>query len=139
MSESSSDIAIQVEGLGKRFEIAADDAGYKLLTETIADRVKSRGRRPKSKEFWALRDINFEVPRGGTLGIIGHNGAGKSTLLKILSRITPPTAGRAEPHARVGALLEVGPGFHPELTGRENIFLNDAILNMSRQEIIRRF
>ncbi len=131
----SRDIAIRVEELGKRFEIGDDEAGYKLLTETITDRVKAFGRRPRRKEFWALRDVNFEVPRGETLGIIGHNGAGKSTLLKILSRITPPTEGRAFLGGRVGALLEVGTGFHPELTGRENIFLNGAILNMSRAEI----
>jgi homopolymeric O-antigen transport system ATP-binding protein len=135
----SSDIAIRVENLGKRFEIGDEQAGYKLLTETITDRVKSFGRRPKRKEFWALRNIDFEVPRGETLGIIGHNGAGKSTLLKILSRITPPTEGQAALGGRVGALLEVGTGFHPELTGRENIFLNGAILNMSRAEITRKF
>ena len=135
----STEIAISVEHLGKRFEIGDDEAGYKLLTETIADRVKSFGRRPKLKEFWALRDVNFEVPRGQTLGIIGRNGAGKSTLLKILSRITPPTEGRAVLRGRVGALLEVGTGFHQELTGRDNIFLNGAILNMSRAEISRKF
>jgi lipopolysaccharide transport system ATP-binding protein len=135
----SQDIAIRVENLGKRFEIGDDEAGYKLLTETISDRVKSFGRRPKRREFWALRGIDFEVPRGETFGIIGHNGAGKSTLLKILSRITPPTEGRAVLGGRVGALLEVGTGFHPELTGRENIFLNGAILNMSRAEITRKF
>ena len=135
----SRDIAIEVEGLGKRFDIGDDQAGYMLLTESIAQRVKSLGRRPSRKEFWALRDINFEVERGKTLGVIGHNGAGKSTLLKILSRITPPTEGRAHLRGRVGALLEVGTGFHPELTGRENIFLNGAILNMKRREIISRF
>jgi lipopolysaccharide transport system ATP-binding protein len=135
----SADIAIRVENLGKRFVIGDDEAGYKLLTETITDRVKSFGRRPKGKEFWALRHVDFEVPRGKTLGIIGHNGAGKSTLLKILSRITPPTEGTARLAGRVGALLEVGTGFHPELTGRENIFLNGAILSMSRAEISRKF
>jgi lipopolysaccharide transport system ATP-binding protein len=135
----SRDVAISVEDLGKRFEIGDDEAGYKLLTETIAERVKSLGRRPKSREFWALRNVNFEVQRGETLGIIGHNGAGKSTLLKILSRITLPTEGRAVLRGRVGALLEVGTGFHQELTGRENIFLNGAILSMSREEISRKF
>ncbi len=135
----SRDVAIEVEGLGKRFEIGDDQAGYMLLTESIAQRVKALGRRPAKKEFWALRDINFEVERGKTLGVVGHNGAGKSTLLKILSRITPPTEGRAHLRGRVGALLEVGTGFHPELTGRENVFLNGAILNMKRREIIDRF
>src|SRR6185312_3851009 len=109
------------------------------LTETVTDRFKSIGQRKQDREFWALQDIDFELERGGTLGIIGHNGAGKSTLLKILSRITPPTTGEARLHGRVGALLEVGTGFHPELTGRENVFLNGAILNMKRTDIQRRF
>ena len=133
------EVAVAVSGLGKRYEIGADEAGYMLLTERLTERVKSLGRRPKTEEFWALRDINFEVRRGETMGIIGHNGAGKSTLLKILSRITPPTEGEARLRGRVGALLEVGTGFHPELTGRENVFLNGAILNMKRQDIQRRF
>jgi lipopolysaccharide transport system ATP-binding protein len=134
-----SDIAIEVSELGKRFEIGHDQAGYMLLTETLAARAKSLGRRPPRREFWALQDINFEVERGETFGVIGHNGAGKSTLLKILSRITSPTVGEARLRGRVGALLEVGTGFHPELTGRENVFLNGAILNMKRSEIRARF
>jgi lipopolysaccharide transport system ATP-binding protein len=133
------DLAIEVKGLGKRFEIGATRGGYQLLTENITQRVKALGRRPPSREFWALREIDFEVKRGETFGIIGHNGAGKSTLLKILSRVTPPTEGRARLVGRVGALLEVGTGFHPELTGRENIFLNGAILNMKRREIAAKF
>ena len=135
----ANEIAIEVNDLSKRYEIGGDQAGYLLLTERITERLKTFGRRPKPQEFWALRDINFEVHRGETLGVIGHNGAGKSTLLKILSRITPPTTGEAKLHGRVGALLEVGTGFHPELTGRENVFLNGAILNMKRREIQSRF
>jgi lipopolysaccharide transport system ATP-binding protein len=135
----STDVAVEVRGLGKRYEIGADQGSYMLLTERLTQRVKSLGRRQPSEEFWALRDVGFEVKRGETMGIIGHNGAGKSTLLKILSRITPPTEGEALLRGRVGALLEVGTGFHPELTGRENVFLNGAILNMKRQEIQRRF
>jgi lipopolysaccharide transport system ATP-binding protein len=135
----SSDLAIDAGGIGKRFEIGESQGGYQLLTETITERVKSLGRRPRTREFWALRDVDFEVKRGETFGIIGHNGAGKSTLLKILSRITPPTEGEVRLRGRVGALLEVGTGFHPELTGRENIFLNGAILNMRRREIATKF
>jgi homopolymeric O-antigen transport system ATP-binding protein len=135
----SGDVAIEVKGLGKRFEIGAAAGGYMLLTEQITERFRRRGRPPKTQEFWALQDIDFEVKRGETFGVIGHNGAGKSTLLKILSRITPPTTGEARLHGRVGALLEVGTGFHPELTGRENVFLNGAILNMKRTDIQRRF
>jgi lipopolysaccharide transport system ATP-binding protein len=133
------DIAVEAQGLGKRYRIGPDQAGYLLLTERITERIKSFGRRPKLQEFWALRDVDFEVKRGETMGIIGHNGAGKSTLLKILSRITPPTEGEARLRGRVGALLEVGTGFNPELTGRENVFLNGAILDMKRHEIRRRF
>jgi lipopolysaccharide transport system ATP-binding protein len=131
--------AIEVKGLGKRFEIGAAPGGYMLLTEQITERVRRRGRKPKMQDFWALQEIDFEVQEGETFGVIGHNGAGKSTLLKILSRITPPTVGEARLRGRVGALLEVGTGFHPELTGRENVFLNGAILNMRRAEIQRRF
>jgi lipopolysaccharide transport system ATP-binding protein len=134
-----SDTAIEVRGLGKRYEIGVEQAGYMLLTERITERLKSLGRGQRTEEFWALRDVDFEVKRGETMGIVGHNGAGKSTLLKILSRITPPTEGEARLRGRVGALLEVGTGFHPELTGRENIFLNGAILDMRRQEIQSRF
>jgi lipopolysaccharide transport system ATP-binding protein len=134
-----SDVAIEVTGLGKRYQIGVDQAGYMLLTERITERLKSLGRGQRTEEFWALRDVDFEVKRGETMGIVGHNGAGKSTLLKILSRITPPTEGEARLRGRVGALLEVGTGFHPELTGRENVFLNGAILDMRRQEIQKRF
>jgi lipopolysaccharide transport system ATP-binding protein len=131
--------AIEVQDLGKRFQIGSERASYMLLTERITERFKSLGRKAPQEEFWALRHIDFEVKEGDTLGIIGHNGAGKSTLLKILARITPPTEGTARLRGRVGALLEVGTGFHPELTGRENVFLNGAILNMKRQEIRQKF
>lgn len=135
----SRDLAIDVKGLGKRFEIGTSQGGYQLLTESISERFRSRGRRAASREFWALREIDFQVEAGETFGIIGHNGAGKSTLLKILARVTPPTEGEARLRGRVGALLEVGTGFHPELTGRENIFLNGSILNMKRKEILAKF
>jgi ABC-type polysaccharide/polyol phosphate transport system, ATPase component len=135
----SADAAIEVKGLGKRFDIGTESGQYMLLTEQITERLRTLGRRAKTQEFWALQDVDFEVKQGETFGVIGHNGAGKSTLLKILSRITPPTTGEARLRGRVGALLEVGTGFHPELTGRENVFLNGAILNMGRTEIQQRF
>jgi len=144
------DIAIRVEDLGKRYRIGAAPERYKTLRDTIVAGVNApinRLRRGSSltatsKEastIWALRNISFEVTQGQVLGIVGRNGAGKSTLLKILSRVTEPTVGSAEIHGRVGSLLEVGTGFHPELTGRENIYLNGAILGMKRLEIDRKF
>lgn len=138
------DIAIKVEGLGKRYRIGERRAPYRTLRETIVEigRMPFKGSgiaRKRRDTFWALRDVNLEVRRGEVLGVIGRNGAGKSTLLKILSRITEPTTGRVEICGRLGSLLEVGTGFHPELTGRENIFLNGAILGMKRIEISRRF
>ena len=133
-----SDIAIRVESLGKRYRIskAVEGTGGRkpLWRRAISpfQYLASTLREPDPDEvIWALKDVSFEVQRGEVVGIIGRNGAGKSTLLKILSRITEPTAGRAEIHGRVGSLLEVGTGFHPELTGRENIYLNGAILGMS--------
>jgi len=139
-----SDIAIRVENLGKAYKIAHNAGGsrYKTLQEDVIGLLKrpfSRERQSTSEIFWALKDISFEVKQGEVLGIIGRNGAGKSTLLKILSRITRPTTGYAEMHGRIGSLLEVGTGFHPELTGRENIYLSGAVLGMTRRDIDRRF
>jgi lipopolysaccharide transport system ATP-binding protein len=139
---------ITVEKLGKSYRIGHQglNGGYRTLRESLvnAGAALLHRMRPgldggRSEEFWALSDIDLDVRPGEILGIIGQNGAGKSTLLKILSRITKPTVGQAEIRGRVGSLLEVGTGFHPELTGRENIFLNGSILGMSRREIARRF
>lgn len=136
-----SDTAIRVENLGKMYRIGRAHQRHDTLRDAIAAGLSSLrpGDAPKEETIWALKDVSFEVKRGEVLGVIGRNGAGKSTLLKILSRITEPTTGRAEIHGRVGSLLEVGTGFHPELTGRENIYLNGAILGMRRSEIARRF
>ncbi len=140
-----SEIAIRVEGLGKRYRIGGPKEAYGTLRDSLVSLAKAplrsvqRGYANGHREFWALRDVSFEVKRGEVLGVIGRNGAGKSTLLKILSRITEPTTGYAEIRGRVGSLLEVGTGFHPELTGRENIYLNGAILGMKKAEIDRAF
>src|SRR5688572_24550144 len=135
---------IRVENLSKQYRVGVRRAEYATLRETIIDTLKNpfKGdRRDENDEtlFWAVRDVNFEIEAGERVGIIGRNGAGKSTLLKMLSRITEPTTGRIELYGRVGSLLEVGTGFHPELTGRENILLNGAILGMKRPEIARKF
>ena len=140
-----SDTVIKVEGLGKSYRIGATIDRSPTLRDAIVKAAKVpgqvlRGQRPPRKEtIWALRDVSFDVQQGQVLGVIGRNGAGKSTLLKILSRITEPTTGYARITGRVGSLLEVGTGFNPELTGRENIFLNGAILGMGRKEIVRKF
>lgn len=134
----SSDIAIRVEGLGKEYIIGHQKSGD--LRSSFAEKISGALGRNKIKEsFWALKDLDFEIKKGEAVGIIGRNGAGKSTLLKILSRITEPTTGRFEINGRVSSLLEVGTGFHMELTGRENIFLNGTILGMKRAEIKQKF
>jgi lipopolysaccharide transport system ATP-binding protein len=134
-------IAVDVEGISKRYRIGELQAAYGTLRESMTHlvrRVSGQEHRRGSEEIWALRDISFQLEEGRALGVIGRNGAGKSTLLKVLTRITTPTLGRAEIRGRVGSLLEVGTGFHPELTGRENVYLNGAILGMKRREIRRK-
>lgn len=147
-----SNLAISVESLGKQFRVGTATGSYTTLREKLVDlvagplcRLAGLWRRMRHDELdtndilWALKDVSFQIDRGEVVGIIGRNGAGKSTLLKILSQITEPTEGFADMYGRVGSLLEVGTGFHPELTGRENVFLNGAILGMSRVEIERKF
>jgi lipopolysaccharide transport system ATP-binding protein len=146
-----SEIAIRVENLGKQYRIGGPQARYKTIRESLVEAVQVpwrgvgnllRGHKQGADTdttIWALKDVSFEIESGEAVGIIGRNGAGKSTLLKILSRITKPTEGYAKIHGRIGSLLEVGTGFHPELTGRENIYLNGAILGMKKREIDCKF
>jgi lipopolysaccharide transport system ATP-binding protein len=131
--------AIRISNLSKSYTIAHDRQRASNLGEAVMQKLRNPFQRSTTETFWALKDIDLEIEQGDVVGIIGRNGAGKSTLLKILSRITEPTTGRIELYGRVGALLEVGTGFHPELTGRENIFLNGAILGMRRPEIRKQF
>ncbi len=136
---SSKDLALSVRGLSKSYSIAHNDQKHSTMGEALLHRAKNPFQRTQKETFWALKGVEFDIQKGDVVGIIGRNGAGKSTLLKILSQITEPTEGEIRLYGRVGSLLEVGTGFHPELTGRENIYLNGAILGMRKSEIQRQF
>jgi lipopolysaccharide transport system ATP-binding protein len=136
---TTDDLAVSVRGLSKSYLIRQSHPAHTTLAESLLHRLRHPLSRQDHETFWALRDVSFDIKRSDVVGIIGRNGAGKSTLLKILSRITEPTSGEIDLYGRVGSLLEVGTGFHPELTGRENIYLNGQILGMRRHEIDRQF
>ena len=133
------DLAVSVRGLSKAYTVEHQQTRHVTLAEEVLHRLRNPLRRPERETYWALKDVSFDIHRGEVVGVIGRNGAGKSTLLKILSRITEPTRGEVDLYGRLGSLLEVGTGFHPELTGRENIYLNGQILGMRRAEIDRHF
>lgn len=136
---SSNHLAIDAKGVGKSYTIVHDQVKHTTLAAAMFHRLKHPFHRLERETFWALKDLDFEIEKGEVVGLIGRNGAGKSTLLKVLSRITSPTEGKIDLYGRVGSLLEVGTGFHPELTGKENIFLNGAILGMTRAEVKSEF
>jgi lipopolysaccharide transport system ATP-binding protein len=138
-----SELALRIENVGKRYAIGGPNS-HRTLRDHLSRRIRDAARWPRRRRapketLWALRHVTFDVTRGEAVGVVGANGAGKSTLLKILSRITPPTTGRVQGFGRVSSLLEVGTGFHPELTGRENVFFNGAVMGMRRAEIARKF
>jgi lipopolysaccharide transport system ATP-binding protein len=135
----SDETTVSIRGLSKSYRVRAPGEGYATMVESMTERMRHPLKRQKKETFWALRDVDIDIKRGEAVGIVGRNGAGKSTLLKILSRITEPTSGEVRLRGRVGSLLEVGTGFHPELTGRENIYLNGAVLGMRKREIAARF
>lgn len=136
---SSGDIAISVRNLSKSYTIAHNAAKHTTMAEAMMHRIRHPMDRAQQETFWALRELSFDIKQGSVVGVVGRNGAGKSTLLKILSRITEPTVGRVDLYGTMGSLLEVGTGFHPELTGRENIYLNGQILGMRKREVDARF